>query len=100
MGVAGPIFEQHPSNLVRIYTFLSCKNAENFVTKSQMVLELGKISVSLLSISRGVLAQTQHFLRETSGRTKLLLSMALFSRVLRFWEKNGNGNILWIATPT
>ena len=51
MGIAGPIFELHPSNLVRIHMFLSCKNAENFVIKSQVVLELAKISVSVLSIS-------------------------------------------------
>ena len=55
MGMAGPIFELHPSNLVRIHMFLSCKNAENFVTKSLVVLELAKISVSVPSISRGVL---------------------------------------------
>ena len=51
MGVAGPIFELHPSNLVRIYIFLCCKSAENFVTKSQVVLELAKISVIVPSIS-------------------------------------------------
>ena len=45
-GVVGPIFELHPSNLVRIHIFFSCKNAENFVTKSQVVLE--KISVGVL----------------------------------------------------
>ena len=50
-GMAGPIFELHPSNLVRIHIFPSCKNAENFVTKSQVVLELAKISVSVPSIS-------------------------------------------------
>ena len=37
MGVAGPIFEPHPPNLVRIRFFLSCENAENFVRLSQTV---------------------------------------------------------------
>ena len=45
--MVGPIFELHPSNLVRIHIFLSCKNDEKFVTKSQLVLELAKISVSV-----------------------------------------------------
>ena len=48
--MAGPILELHPSNLVRIHIFLSYKSAENFVTKSQVVLELAKISVSVPSI--------------------------------------------------
>ena len=33
----GPIFELQLSNLVRIHNFVSCKSAENFVTKSQVV---------------------------------------------------------------
>ena len=37
MGVAGPFFEPHPSNLVRIHFFLSCKSAEIFVALPQMV---------------------------------------------------------------
>ena len=37
MGVAGPIFEPHPPNLVRIHFSLSCKYAEIFVRLSQMV---------------------------------------------------------------
>ena len=47
MGVADPIFELQPSNLVRSHIFLSRKNAENFVTKFQVILELAKISVSV-----------------------------------------------------
>ena len=42
--------------MVRIHISLSCKSAENFVIKSQVVLELAKISVSVPSISWGVLA--------------------------------------------
>ena len=55
MGVAGPIFEPHPSNLVRIRFYLSCKNAEIFVVIFQVVSNLAKISVSVPSISWGVL---------------------------------------------
>ena len=51
MGVAGPFFEPHPSNLVRIHYFVSYKNAEIFVMISQIVSELAKISVSVPSIS-------------------------------------------------
>ena len=51
MGVAGPFFEPHPSNLVRIRFFLSCKNAEIFVVISLGVSDLAKISVSVPSIS-------------------------------------------------
>ena len=50
MGVAGPFFERHPPNLVRIHFLLSCKNAEIFVVISQVVSDLAKISVSVLSI--------------------------------------------------
>ena len=56
MVVVGPIFEPHPSNLVRIHSFLSCKNAEIFVLIFQVVSNLAKISVSIPSISWGVLA--------------------------------------------
>ena len=59
MGVAGPFFEPHPSNLVRIHFILSCKSAEIFVVIFQLVSNLAKISVSVLSISWGVLAQCQ-----------------------------------------
>ena len=55
MGVAGPFFEPHPSNLVRIHYFLSCENSEIFVVIFQVVSNLAKISVSVPSISRGVL---------------------------------------------
>ena len=34
MGVAGPIFELHPSYFVRIHMFLSCKDASIFVAIS------------------------------------------------------------------
>ena len=55
MGVAGSFFEPHPSNLVRIHFILSCKSAEIFVVIFQLVSNLAKISVSVPSISRGVL---------------------------------------------
>ena len=51
MGVAGPFFEPHPSNLVRIHFSLSCKNAEIFVVIFQVISNLAKISVSVPSIS-------------------------------------------------
>ena len=51
MSVAGSIFELHPSNFVIIHIFLSCKNAEIFVMKSEVVLEFKKISLSVLSIA-------------------------------------------------
>ena len=51
MGVAGPFFEPRPSNLVRIHFILSCKSAEIFVVIFQLVFNLAKISVSVLSIS-------------------------------------------------
>ena len=40
--LAGPIFELHPSNLLRNYIFDSCKNAEFLVRKSQVVLNLAE----------------------------------------------------------
>ena len=49
MGVAGPFFEPHPSNLVRINFIFSCINAEIFVVIFQVVSNLAKISVSVLS---------------------------------------------------
>ena len=55
MSAAGLNFELHPSNLVRSHTFLSCKNAEIFVVILQVVSNLAKISVSVPSISWGVL---------------------------------------------
>ena len=55
MGVAGPFFEPHPSNLVRFHFFLSCKNAKIFVVIFQLVSNWAKISVSVPSISWGVL---------------------------------------------
>ena len=42
MGVAGPNFEPHPLNLVRIDFFLSCKNAEIFVVIFQVVSNLAR----------------------------------------------------------
>ena len=51
MDVAGLFFEPHPSNLERMHFFFSCKNAEIFITISQIFSELAKISVSVPSIS-------------------------------------------------
>ena len=59
-GVADPIFELCPWNLVRIDIGLCCKRAEIFIRISQMVLDLAKISVSVPSISWGVLDPTHH----------------------------------------
>ena len=70
-GVVGPIFELHPSNLVRIHIFLSCKNAKNFVTKSQVVLELAKISVSVYPYLEGSLLG--HPLKFNNGCQALVL---------------------------
>ena len=55
MGVVGPIFELHPSNLVRNHIFHSCKSAEILARKSQVVLDLEKSVRSVLSISSDVL---------------------------------------------
>ena len=60
MGVAGPIFELHPSNLVRNHIFYSCKSAEILVRQSQVVLNLAKSAYSVLSSSLDVLGQI-HF---------------------------------------
>ena len=49
----------HPPNLVRIHFLPSCKNAEIFVVISQVVSDLAKISVSVPSISWGVLGLMQ-----------------------------------------
>ena len=51
MDMASLFFELHPSNLVRNSFFSSCKNTEIFVVISQMVSDLAKISVIVLSIS-------------------------------------------------
>ena len=51
LGVEGPFFEVHPLNLVRIYFFISCKNAEIFEMISQVVSDFANISVSVPSIS-------------------------------------------------
>ena len=56
MGVAGLFFEPQPPNLARIHFFNICNNAEILVMISQLVSDLPKISVSVLSISRGVFA--------------------------------------------
>ena len=50
MDVAGLFLQQRPPNLVRIHFFLSCKNVEIFVMTFQVVFNLAKISVSVLSI--------------------------------------------------
>ena len=63
MGVAGPFFEPHPSNLVRINFYLSCKNAEIFVMISQVVSDWEKISLSVMSTSWVVLDSCLHFKR-------------------------------------
>ena len=55
MGMAGPIFELHPSNLVSNHIFHSCKSAEILVRKSQVFLDLAKSAWSVLSISLDVL---------------------------------------------
>ena len=55
MDLTGPFFELHPPNLVRIHFFLGYKDAEIFVMIAQVVSDLAKISVSVLSISWGVL---------------------------------------------
>ena len=55
MGVAGPIFKLHPSNLVRNHIFNSCKSAEILVRISQVILDLAKSVWSVLSISSDVL---------------------------------------------
>ena len=56
MEEAGLIFKPHPSNLVRIHFLPSCKNAKKFFMISKVVSDLAKISVSVPSISWGVLA--------------------------------------------
>ena len=88
--MVGPIFELQPSNLVRIPIFLSCKNAENFVTKSQVVLELAKISVSVLSISWGfldlVFKYLSHLLFEKSaikGNNVEKMGILIYSTTIR-----------------
>ena len=55
MGVAGLIFELHPSTLVRNHIFHSCKSVEILVRISQVVLDLAKSVWSVLSISSDVL---------------------------------------------
>ena len=59
VGMAGPFFESHLLNLVRIHFSLTYKNAEVFVRLSQMACDLAKISVSVLFISLGVLDRVQ-----------------------------------------
>ena len=43
MGVAGPFFEPHPSNLSRIHIFPSCKYAKILVALPQTVKKLAKL---------------------------------------------------------
>ena len=57
MEVAGLIFKPHPSNVVRIHFLPSCKNAKRFFMISKVVSDLAKISVSVPSISWGVLGK-------------------------------------------
>ena len=75
-GVADPIFELYPWNLVRIDIGLSCKSAEIFIRISQIVLDLAKISVSIQSISWGVL-----------GLLQTLLSLKPYSEALTDWPE-------------
>ena len=58
MVVAGPIFEQHPLNLVRNHIFYSCKSVEILARISQVGLDLAKSVWSVLSISSDVLDLT------------------------------------------
>ena len=60
MSVAGVFLMLHPPNLVRIHLTPSFKNAESLFMISQLAEDLAKISVSLPSISRGVLALIYH----------------------------------------
>ena len=48
MGVAGPIFELHPSNLVRINIILSCKDAEIFPNGLDLTKSVWECSVHIL----------------------------------------------------
>ena len=54
MDLAGPFFELHPPNLMRIHFFYSCKNAEILVMISLVVSDLAKSVWSAPSISWGV----------------------------------------------
>ena len=69
MGVAGSIFELHPSNLVRIHIFVSCKDAEIFVTIFQMVQISQNQCGSAPSISCDVLAQSQRLPSPSNCKT-------------------------------
>ena len=80
MGVAGPIFELQPSNLVRNHIFHSCKSAEILVRISQVVLDLAKIVWSVMSISSDVLDPTNPFYQYI-GTSKF-----------RFAHKSGKSN--------
>ena len=73
MGVAGILFELHPPNLVRFHFFHSCKNAEILVVISVVVSDLPKISVSVLSISGGVLGRAELEIGIDMGASSLLI---------------------------
>ena len=74
--MAGPLVELHPSNLVRTHYFLIFKSAKIFVVVSQVISDFAKISVSVPSISLGVLA-----LFDTSWQ---VLSLILLCRWIRY----------------
>ena len=66
MNVAGVILMLNLSKFGENSFSSSFKNAKSLVMISQLAENLAKISVSLLSISRGVLVQMQHFSWETT----------------------------------
>ena len=78
MGVAGPIFELHPSNLVRNHIFYSCKSAEILVRLSQVVLNLAKSVWSVLSISSDVRGQDYQFWLAGSSKRHGNISKSVF----------------------
>ena len=121
MAVAGPFFELHPWNLVRMHFYLSCKSAKIFVGLAQMAKDLAKISVSVLSISWGVLGlghvphlflrkgQMKHpitfsslptplkknFLRKISRRTIWVNSMIMYAFDSWFMSDPFMGSKFW-----
>ena len=88
VGVAGPFFEPHPSNLVRINFYLSCKNTEIFVVISQVVSNLAKISVSVPSISWGVLVSSNR------SRSQAVFCVSTLRMCLRIFCSNIGNSIL------
>ena len=61
MGVADPLFELHPSNLLRNHIFYCCKSTEILIRKFQVVVDLTKSVWSVLSISLDVLDLVIYF---------------------------------------